>query len=77
MWEEGEGGHEGVRGRWAPPPAEGKGGKWREANRRRPLQTVTRPGGAIRVVLNNSASPFGGGGADTPPTPPRTPPPPS
>ena len=39
-----------MRGRWAPPPAEGEGprkagkGKWQEANRRRPLQTATQPG---------------------------------
>ena len=36
-----------VRGRWVPPPTEGKGkrGDWREANRSRQLQTGMHPGG--------------------------------
>ena len=37
-----------MRGRWALPPAEGKGsrqgkGKWQEANRHHQLQTATHP----------------------------------
>ena len=39
-----------MRGRWAPPPTEGEGSReaqgvtWRDANRRRELQTATQPG---------------------------------
>ena len=37
---QGEEGHKVVRGRWAPPPTEGKG----STEGQRQLQTATRPG---------------------------------